>query len=791
MADLLLNFKLVADGSGFAGQVRVAAAEIRRIGGAAQDATRQGQAGFGGLIGTVNALGTVVRTIVGGIIVSQFIGMGKSILDAGMQLQKVQLTLEAVTGSAGAAARELEFVREVSARLGIEVTSAAAAYAKLAASAQGTALAGRPTREIFEAVANAAGRLGLTAAETDGALLAISQMMSKGTVAAEELRGQLGERLPGAFGAAARAMGVSTQELGKMLEQGALITDEFLPKFAAELNKTYGAGGPITTAQSEVARLGNEWEKLKQTIAGAGVQEASNFVVKEVRTHIEAFNELMKVKSVGFTEAVYAAFMASIPPQALVDRAKEMVAEEERDLPNQIQRVRDYITRLQKAGTVFDLQEAERQKKILMELRDRYVALDDSSYDRKELNRAGFDPGPPKAYLDALKDLSGVSAEYNKKLAAFSYEYRRGGISVEQYRSLVERLIITETDAGKAAAEAMKDRIKGYESLRDAIRGALSESTKEAEAARERATAARDAAADIRASTADKVAQLRQKGMTPEEVQADQLRRSEERASAADFALAHASLARMEGRVKDFERYAEQASKLAQQAQDLGVQGESERAVEAAGRVLESVQTERAKFEEGQAAEFEARAKAQADTLRETERTIAQMMVDAASIGIEVKGADEALAAVQAIKAAVDAIPPKKVIEISWSTGAAAETKAGNPGQGMAGLGVPGFAAGGPIRGPGGPTADRVLMLGSAGEWVIRAAAVQHYGADLFSALNRLAIPRFAGGGQVARQPIYLSYPGAGPFIVEAQPQVASQMVAAFRREVSRRGRRL
>ena len=41
--------------------------------------------------------------------------------------------------------------------------------------------------------------MGLSADQTSGVLLALQQMISKGTVQAEELRGQLGERLPGAL----------------------------------------------------------------------------------------------------------------------------------------------------------------------------------------------------------------------------------------------------------------------------------------------------------------------------------------------------------------------------------------------------------------------------------------------------------------------------------------------------------------------------------------------------------------------------------------------------------------
>jgi SLT domain-containing protein len=55
-------------------------------------------------------------------------------------------------------------------------------------------------------------------------------------------------------------------------------------------------------------------------------------------------------------------------------------------------------------------------------------------------------------------------------------------------------------------------------------------------------------------------------------------------------------------------------------------------------------------------------------------------------------------------------------------------------------------ATGGPIHGPGGPTADRIPLWGSDGEFMMSAAAVDRYGEPLFEALNA---QRLAAGGPV------------------------------------------
>ena len=164
----------------------------------------------------------------------------KPIIDTTLQFEKINAIFTTLTGSAGGAASELEFVRGEAQRLGLEITSAAEAYGKFANAAKGTAPQGDQARKIFSGVAEASRAMGFSSEETEGALLALSQMMSKGTVSAEELKGQLGERLAGAFQLAAESMGMTTAELQKQLEAGGLLANDLLPKLAAKMHETYG-----------------------------------------------------------------------------------------------------------------------------------------------------------------------------------------------------------------------------------------------------------------------------------------------------------------------------------------------------------------------------------------------------------------------------------------------------------------------------------------------------------------------------------------------------------------------
>lgn len=175
--------------------------------------------------------------------------------------------------SARGSAAEISYLRKTTYDLGLQFTSTAQSYMQFQAAAKGTSLEGEKARSVFESIAKASAVMGLSAEQNSGVLLALQQMVSKGTVQAEELRGQLGERLPGAFQIAARSMGVTTAELGKMLEMGEVISDDFLPKFAAELEKSLGDAPEKAASRldASVNRVNDSWDRLKQNVGDSGV----------------------------------------------------------------------------------------------------------------------------------------------------------------------------------------------------------------------------------------------------------------------------------------------------------------------------------------------------------------------------------------------------------------------------------------------------------------------------------------------------------------------------------------
>lgn len=231
-------------------------------------------------------LSSTLRQLKGALVAIGVVRLVKDAANAGLALERMQRALLAATGSASAAAEELAFVRSEAERLGLDLESAGAQFASLAAAAKGTALEGAGARDIFSSVSEAATVMGLSAEQTTGALLAIQQMISKGTVSAEELRGQLGERLPGAFQLAARAMGVTTAELGKLLQQGQITADQMLPALAGELRKTFGPALPeaVKSAQAQINRFQTAVFEAKAAFANSGFLDGLTSGLKDFTT---------------------------------------------------------------------------------------------------------------------------------------------------------------------------------------------------------------------------------------------------------------------------------------------------------------------------------------------------------------------------------------------------------------------------------------------------------------------------------------------------------------------------
>ena len=225
--------------------------------------------------GSVNGLSSsisgLVKTLGLAALAYKAFQFGSDAVRQAREFESLSNAIKFTSGSAEEGAKTMEFLRQRSELLGADLVASAEGFKTLSGALMGTSLEGQGTKDIFDGIQTAVSVMGLSADDAKGAMLAMGQMVGKGSVQAEELRGQLGERIPGAFKIAAKSMNVTEQQLGKMMEQGQVMATDFLPKFANELKKTFGPGleTSVESGQANLNRFNNTMLDLKLALSSA------------------------------------------------------------------------------------------------------------------------------------------------------------------------------------------------------------------------------------------------------------------------------------------------------------------------------------------------------------------------------------------------------------------------------------------------------------------------------------------------------------------------------------------
>ncbi|WP_339863181.1 tape measure protein [Paremcibacter congregatus] len=277
MNEIEVGIRFKADGSGLVGEVRLSKKELDKLNSTLDKSEKEARAAGAGLdqfAQKTTKAGQSSRRLSGNVkgVKDQLLGMKSAIAGIGFGLfvkgsanaalaqDRYNRALKFGAGDARKMAFEQNFLAQKSEELGLVFLDQVSGFSKLTAASRGTSLQGQATREIWLGLAEAGAVLGFSSDQSAGSIRALEQIMSKGTVQAEELRGQLGERIPGAFQIAARAMGKTTQELNKMLEQGQLLSEDFLPRFAQQLRKEFGVDlvEAMKSPQAQLNRFVND-----------------------------------------------------------------------------------------------------------------------------------------------------------------------------------------------------------------------------------------------------------------------------------------------------------------------------------------------------------------------------------------------------------------------------------------------------------------------------------------------------------------------------------------------------
>lgn len=214
-----------------------------------------------------------------------YLALDKVVKD-GQEGVTLKIRAEVLADNWDTTAGELEkYFRDTAERMGLELGTIIQDSAKLFVAGKEAKLDSKTVKYIFEQFSGFGQLMGADAETQSGIYKALEQMLSKTTVQAEELKGQLADRLPAATNLFAKALGVSNAELMTMMKDGKVLAADVLPKVAALIEQTYGSNIEKTQKSlvAEQSRLNNAFKDWIRIIADAGVMDNFTALLREVR----------------------------------------------------------------------------------------------------------------------------------------------------------------------------------------------------------------------------------------------------------------------------------------------------------------------------------------------------------------------------------------------------------------------------------------------------------------------------------------------------------------------------
>jgi tape measure domain-containing protein len=217
-------------------------------------------------------------------------------------LQSFRNTIGEISPSAQEAAESSQFILDIVEKYNTPLQSARDGFVKLYASMQPAGFSGDEIRDLFLGISQTAATFGMSADKVDRVNYAFAQMASKGQVMSEELKGQLGDVLPGAMAIFAEAAGFKGPEaitkFSKALEDGTYkggAMKVLLTNVGSIMRQEFGPGaeGAARTFQGVMNRMQNSAKLLYEAFEPVAVGFLNSVVMpltSGLKTVTDGFN---------------------------------------------------------------------------------------------------------------------------------------------------------------------------------------------------------------------------------------------------------------------------------------------------------------------------------------------------------------------------------------------------------------------------------------------------------------------------------------------------------------------
>jgi len=287
--------RLTIDSRPFTKGIKDAAKETKSLGNEGQKSSDKFKRGIKNAEREVGKFNTTLKRLGGTIIaafgIRELTGFAQSSIQASVTIEGMERAFTALQGSSAKSAESIRFVVSESNRLGLSFEEAGSAFKRLTAATAGSSLSGQ-TQQIFTQIAEASNKIGVNTAELERVLVQVGQSATRGLIQTNELASIADAGLP-AFLALANAMGVSVQEVDKLVQSGAAVSSQFLIPMLEEINKLAGDVKTFDTFAGRVNKLKTSFFLLSAETGK--VLKDSDFLNESIGFLTDIFNEMRGV----------------------------------------------------------------------------------------------------------------------------------------------------------------------------------------------------------------------------------------------------------------------------------------------------------------------------------------------------------------------------------------------------------------------------------------------------------------------------------------------------------------
>jgi tape measure domain-containing protein len=373
--------------------------------------------------------------------VSQIKSFGAEVLDATIKFDTLRKAINFTSGSMEVGSANFAFLTKIANELGISLDSASRGFKTISGAASQAGYTNKQVQDIFLNTSKAIAAFGLNADEANGVFQALSQIISKGVVSMEELRQQLGERLPGVLAIAAKSVGKTTEEFVKLVSSGKITEREFIIPFTNALGLMSEKAAGIDSAGKAVTRFKNAYDQLLISLGRSADEEVGviGWITKKATNFFNYWAEAFK------TNMQKAENLVGEGYQSIVD--SDIAKNKE----------------LEKADLILFKSRTERNLKLKedeLKLSNFRIGLEKALLKQAKENVSVLSPGSTGIYRDAL-----LAVKLRKQEI----------ISLEESVSLIkgqikgyDELIKGKTDTKKVTKELTDEELKALKAQYDA-----------------------------------------------------------------------------------------------------------------------------------------------------------------------------------------------------------------------------------------------------------------------------------------------------------------------------------